>query len=114
MTMQLHHLMRLATTIVCVEALSNDAAAQTQNVGVSLHDYYELNVGTPAAPVFEDNPFGYASVAGIVTVPFSGTTAFGAWNVHGGVEFLALGETTKALNGGDGHRVVGSIGFGFA
>jgi hypothetical protein len=83
-------------------------------VGVSLHDYYELNVGTPAAPVFEDNPFGYASVAALVTVPLGGTTTFGDWNVHGGVEFLTLGETTKALNGGDGHRVVGSIGFGFA
>jgi hypothetical protein len=83
-------------------------------VGVSLHDYYELNVGTPTAPVFDDNPFGFASVAGLVNVPLGGTTSFGAWNVHGGVEFLALGETTKALNGGDGHRVVGSIGFGFA
>ena len=83
-------------------------------VGVSLRDYYELNVGTAAAPVFEDNPFGYTSVATVVTVPLGGTTTFGAWNVHAGVEFQALGETTKALNGGDGHRVIGSIGFGFA
>lgn len=83
-------------------------------VGLSLANYYELNVGTPAAPVFEDNPFGYTSVAGLVTMPLGGTTRFGAWNVHGGVEFQALGETTKAVNGGDGHRVIGSIGFGFA
>jgi hypothetical protein len=30
------------------------------------------------------------------------------------VEFQALGDTTKALNGGDGQRVVGSIGIGFS
>lgn len=83
-------------------------------VGMSLGDYYELNVGTPAAPIFEDNPFGYASVAGLVTVPLGGTTTFGDWNVHGGVEFQTLGKTTTALNGGDGHQVIGSIGVGFA
>jgi hypothetical protein len=82
-------------------------------VGLSLADYYELNVGTAAAPVFEDNAFGYLSVATLVTVPLGGTTSFGAWNVHGGVEFQALAETTKALNGGDGQRVIGSVGFGF-
>ena len=27
--------------------------------------------------------------------------------------FQALGDTTKALNGGDGQRVIGSIGIGF-
>jgi hypothetical protein len=83
-------------------------------VGISLADYYELNTGTTAAPVFVDNTFGYFSVAGLVTVPLGGTTSFGAWNLHGGVEFQALGDTTKALNGGDGQRVIGSIGFGFS
>lgn len=95
-------------------AFSRASLTAPIKVGLSLANYYELNVGTPAAPVFEDNPFGYTSVAGLVTVPLGGTTRFGAWNVHGGVEFQALGETTKALNGGDGHRVIGSIGFGFA
>jgi hypothetical protein len=61
-----------------------------------------------------DNKFGYFSVAGLVTVPLGGTTSFGAWNLHGGVEFQALGDTTKALNGGDGQRVIGSIGIGFS
>jgi hypothetical protein len=89
------------------------ALAVPVKVGLSLADYYELNVGTSAAPVFEDNKFGYASVAALVTVPLGGTTSFGAWNVHGGVEFQALGDTTKALNGGDGQRVIGSVGFGF-
>ena len=75
-------------------------------VGLSLSDYYEL------AGV--DNKFGYASVAAVVTVPLGGTTMFGAWNVHGGVEFQALGETTKAINLGDSSKVIGSIGFGVA
>jgi hypothetical protein len=83
-------------------------------VGVSLADYYELNTGTAAAPVFVDNQFGYFSIAGLVTVPLGGTTSFGAWNLHGGVEFQALGDTTTALNGGDGQRVIGSAGLGFS
>jgi hypothetical protein len=82
-------------------------------VGLSLADYYEANVGTPETPVFVDNTFGYFSVAGVVTVPLGGTTSFGGWNLHGGVEFQALGDTTQALNGGDGQRVIGSIGIGF-
>jgi hypothetical protein len=74
--------------------------------GFSLGDYYEL------AGV--DNTFGFFSIAGIVTVPLGGTTGFGAWNVHGGVEYQALGETTEAFNGGDSSRVIGSIGIGFS
>ena len=74
--------------------------------GFSLSDYYEL------AGV--DNSFGFFSIAGIVTVPLGGTTGVGAWNVHGGVEYQALGETTKAFNGGDSSRVIGSIGIGFS
>jgi hypothetical protein len=82
-------------------------------VGLSLADYYELNIGTAAAPVFVDNRFGYFSVAGLMTVPVGGTTSYGAWNVHGGVEYQALGDTTEVLNGGDSSRVIGSIGVGF-
>ncbi len=82
-------------------------------VGLSLANYYELNTGTADAPVFIDNTFGYFSIADLVTVPLGGTTNFGAWNLHGGVEFQALGDTTKALNGGAGHRTIGSIGIGF-
>jgi hypothetical protein len=83
-------------------------------LGVSLADYYELNVGTADAPVYEDNRFGFFSVGALVTVPLGSTTSFGAWNLHGGVEVQALGDTTTALNGGDGSRVVGSIGIGFS
>jgi hypothetical protein len=56
-----------------------------------------------------DNKFGFFSVAGLATVPMGSH-----FNVHGGVEFQALGDTTKALNGGDGSQAIGSIGIGFA
>ena len=82
-------------------------------VGLSLANYYELNTGRPDAPVFVDNRFGYFSVAGLVTVPLGTTTNRGSWNLHGGVEYQALGDTTKALNGGDRSRVIGSLGIGF-
>jgi hypothetical protein len=36
------------------------------------------------------------------------------FNVHGGVEFQALGDTTKALNGNDGSQVIGSFGIGLS
>jgi len=75
-------------------------------VGLSVSDYYEL------AGV--DNKFGYVSVAGIVTVPLGSTSMFGAWNVHGGLEFQALGDTTKAINNGDGQKVIGSFGIGLS
>lgn len=75
-------------------------------VGLSAGDYYELN-GV-------DNKFGYFSGAALVTVPLGGTTSFGAWNLHGGVEFQSLGDTTKALNGGEGSQIIGSFGFGLS
>ena len=37
---------------------------------------------------------------------------YGTWNVHGGVDFLALGDTTKALNDDSSSKVVGLIGIG--
>jgi hypothetical protein len=88
-------------------------------IGLSLADYYELNTGTAAAPVFVDNKFGYFSVAGLVTVPLGGTTSFGAWNLHGGVEYQHLGDTTAAFNPDDdglpeSNKMIGSIGIGFS
>jgi len=75
-------------------------------VGLSLGDYYEL--------AGEDNKYGYTSVAGVVTIPLGGTTSFGAWNIHGGVEYQALGTTTEAFNGGESSQVIGWVGFGFS
>lgn len=76
-------------------------------VGLSLKDYYELS-GT-------DNKFGYVDGGILFTVPFSSApTSFGLWNIHGGVNILGFGDTTKALNNGDGSEVVASIGIGMS
>jgi hypothetical protein len=75
-------------------------------VGLSLGDYYET---------FEpegDETFGFFSIAGIVTVPFTSMpTSFGSWNVHGGVEYLRLGERNQGLGE---NQVIGSVGIGFS
>jgi hypothetical protein len=75
-------------------------------VGLSLGNYYEL-AGT-------DHRFGFASVAGIVTLPFATSTKAGSWNVHGGVEYQLLGDMAKAINNGDGSKTIGSVGVGFS
>ena len=75
-------------------------------IGMSLSDYYELDG--------EDNKFGFFSIAGIVTVPLGGTTSFGSWNIHGGVEYQKLGTTTEFFNDGEGNQVIGSFGIGFS
>jgi hypothetical protein len=73
-------------------------------VGLSLADYYEGAAG--------DERFGFFSLAGLVTVPFtSAPTRLGTWNVHGGVEYLRLGERNQLLGE---HQVVGSLGIGFS
>jgi hypothetical protein len=75
-------------------------------VGLSLNDYYEGVSG--------DETFGFFSVAGVVTVPFARMpTRFGSWNIHGGVEFLMLGERNEAVFGDSSH-VIGSIGIGLS
>jgi hypothetical protein len=86
--------------------ISRASIAFPIKVGFSLNDYYEL--------AGEDNKFGFFSVAGIVTVPLGGTSNFGSWNVHGGVEYQALGTTTEFYNGGDSSQVIGSFGIGFS
>jgi hypothetical protein len=70
-----------------------------------LSDYYESSG--------EDNKFGYIDGGLLVTIPFTTeATRFGTWNIHGGVNFLGFGDTTKAANNGDGGQVIGSIGIG--
>ena len=64
-------------------------------LGFSLSDYYEANG--------EDNGFGYFDIGALFTVPFSSApTKFGSWNLHGGVNYLALGDGTKSFNVKDG------------
>jgi hypothetical protein len=73
--------------------------------GLSLNDYYEDADG--------DNAFGFFQAGGLLTIPFSDATSkFGAWNFHGGVDFYAFGDTTKAFNNGDSGKVVASFGIG--
>ncbi|HYS24844.1 MAG TPA: TorF family putative porin [Vicinamibacterales bacterium] len=92
---------------------ANASVAVPIKVGLSIGDYYELNEGTAARPDFVDHKFGYFSIAGILTVPLGGTTSYGAWNFHAGVEYQKLGDTTKAFNNGDSSKVIGSAGLGF-
>lgn len=75
-------------------------------LGLSLDDYYEL------AGI--DHTFGFLSIAAMATVPIGGTTDYGSWNVHGGVEFLSLGNTPEAFNGGDQTKLVAAVGIGFS
>jgi hypothetical protein len=87
-------------------ALSRMTLTVPLKVGLSLSDYYEGADG--------DETFGFFSVAGVVTVPFtSAPTRFGSWNIHGGVEFLMLGDRNEAVFGDSSH-VIGSIGIGLS
>jgi hypothetical protein len=85
---------------------SRASIAVPVKAGFSLSDYYEL--------AGEDNKFGFFSVAAIATVPLGSTSRFGAWNLHGGVEFQKLGDTTAFFNGDDDTQVIGSVGIGFS
>jgi len=74
-------------------------------LGFSLSNYYELGDS--------DNKFGYVDGGVLFTMPFStAPTKFGTWNIHGGVNFLGLGDTTKFFNDGDAGQVIGSVGIG--
>lgn len=82
------------------------AIAMPVKVGLSLGSYYEL--------AGRDRRFGYLSAAGVLTVPLGARTKFGAWNVHGGVEYQVLGEMPKALSEGHDALVIGSFGVGWS
>ena len=75
-------------------------------VGLSLGNYYEL--------AGEDHAFGFASVAGMVSVPLIHGAKGGTLNVHGGVEYERLGTTTKTFNGGEPSKTIASVGIGFS
>jgi len=74
-------------------------------VGLSLHNYYEL--------AGEDHAFGFLSLGAHAQVPLARTSNYGAWNVHGGIDFYSLGDTPEAFNAGDQTKLVASIGIGF-
>jgi hypothetical protein len=82
-------------------------AAIPVKVGLSLKDYYEYE-GT-------DNKFGYVDAGVLLTVPFTRIPSqYGSWNVHGGVNFLGFGDTTKQFNNGDAGQVIVSGGIGMS
>ena len=81
--------------------------AMPVKVGLSLGDYYEGAQG--------DERFGFFSIGALATVPFSSApTQFGTWNIHGGVDYMKLGDRNRALLAfGDDHTFIGSVGIGF-
>jgi hypothetical protein len=79
-------------------------------LGMSLSNYYELR--GPTGSVISDERFGYLSAAGIGTVPLGQPSRFGTFNLHGGVEYQRLGDTTRAFNGGDQNKFIWSLGIG--
>ena len=73
--------------------------------GFSLSDYYESGG--------EDHKFGFFDIGAQISIPFTSVPSnYGTWNVHGGVDFLAFGDTTKAFNDDSSSKVVGLIGIG--
>ena len=87
-------------------ARSRLSLAVPVRLGLSASDYYE--------GASSDERFGFFSVAGVVTVPLSsGPTRVGAWNVHGGVEFVRLGDRNEAILGARS-KVIGSVGIGLS
>jgi hypothetical protein len=72
--------------------------------GLSVNKYYEGPLG--------DNHFGYFDTGLQLSVPVvSGKS--GSLEVHGGVDFMWLGDNLKLLNGDDGFKPVSLIGFTF-
>jgi hypothetical protein len=70
--------------------------------GLSAHNYYEGPTG--------DNRFGYFDTGLQLSVPVvSGKS--GTLEVHGGVDFMWLGDNLKLLNGNDGFKPVTLVGF---
>jgi hypothetical protein len=85
--------------------LSRVGVSVPVKVGLSAGNYYEGLNG--------DETFGYFSVAGIATVPFTSMpTRFGTWNVHGGVEYQRLGDRNSFAFGKN--QTIYSIGVGFS
>ncbi len=80
-------------------------------VGLSLKDYYELAPGN-------DSTLGFFDIGGLVTLPLSGMPSrYGAWNVHGGIDYLRFGDNTEQMRlnvDGEGgkNKIVWMFGIG--
>ena len=86
--------------------LAGITVAVPVRVGLSLDGYYEGLRG--------DERFGFFSVGGSVTVPISSERSrFGRWSVHGGADYVRLGDS-NALRLGDNNKVIMSAGIGLS
>jgi hypothetical protein len=78
-------------------------------LGLSLGDYYE----NPTTG--QDSTFGYFDAGLKVSMPLGFIPAdYGSWEVYIKGDFLFLGSSTKAINGGDDFEAIGTIGFALA
>ena len=81
------------------------------SVGLSAKNYYETAT--------KDHKIGFADVGGMIMIPFSGAASkYGAWNVHGRVDYLRLGDGTMAIGLGTGTNrnkavVMGGVGLSY-
>ena len=79
-------------------------------LGFSLRDYYENGVPEGAPGHLRDG-FGFLAVGVTAAAPVPIPESYGAWEITGGVHFLALaGGYVEAVNDGDQLQVVGSFG----
>ncbi len=71
-------------------------------LGYSLSEYYQDASG-------DDSEFGFAKVGSTLSAPLLSDSSFGTITASAGVHVLFLGDTTEALNGGDGTDVIGNF-----
>jgi hypothetical protein len=71
-------------------------------VGLSVRNYYE-------GPAVGEH-FGYFDTGLIASVPLAFMPAGTSWEVHGGVDFLWLGDNLRLLNRTDSTKPVGILG----
>jgi hypothetical protein len=71
-------------------------------LGLSVKDYYEGPTGS--------NRFGYFDTGLIASVPLAFMPSKTAWEVHGGVDVLWLGDNLRLLNRSDRVQPVGILG----
>lgn len=87
-------------TVKLVDAKYPLSLAIPLKIGTSLKDYYEGVNGS--------DKFGYFDAGFMLNVPFSSNA--GTWDLHGGVDFLMLGDNLKFINGDDSVKPVGTFG----
>lgn len=62
-------------------------------MGLSRSDYYEGGAG--------DETFGFFNVGAMASIPLPVSSAYGSWDLTGGVNFLFFGDGLKSINGSD-------------